>query len=332
MKTWIKYLLGMSFGFFILFLMLIQIDFDILIDHLNKINWLYLFPITIAYLLTWFFRGERWKLILESSKIRISRIESIRLIFLGNMMNLAVPAKMGDVGRLAGLSKTHSKDDVTKAAGTIIVDRFFDFFTIIVLIILTLPWISNKTSLPSWVERLILICIITVSVVFAVLILLAKNSEYRDKMISKLPQKIQHQIEKLVEGLLSVFDNSNLFLLIIYSLIIWIGDTYVSYLVFRSINLEVPFTQVLFCLLIANLTKTIPITPGGIGVFEATVANLLVLYGYEYDSVVLGAIIDHMIKNIITLIGGVICAIYLSISIFKLKDDKSLNDRETIKK
>ena len=63
-------------------------------------------------------------------------------------------------------------------------------------------------------------------------------------------------------------------------------------------------------IVIGNLIKAVPITPGGIGTYEFFVANIFILSGVAPAEATLIAVIDHLIKNLVTLAGGII-SIYL---------------------
>jgi len=67
---------------------------------------------------------------------------------------------------------------------------------------------------------------------------------------------------------------------------------------------------VVLAIVIGNLIKAVPITPGGIGTYEFFVANIFILAGVAPAEATLIAVIDHLIKNLVTLAGGII-SIYL---------------------
>ena len=55
---------------------------------------------------------------------------------------------------------------------------------------------------------------------------------------------------------------------------------------------------------IGNIAKTFPITPGAIGTYEIAVTAVFALGGIEPEIGFTVAVLDHIIKNSITLIGG----------------------------
>ena len=64
--------------------------------------------------------------------------------------------------------------------------------------------------------------------------------------------------------------------------------------------------------MIGNLVKAVPITPGGIGTYEFVVAETFVqIVGITFAVAFLIAVIDDLIKNLVTVIGGTISIYYL---------------------
>lgn len=79
------------------------------------------------------------------------------------------------------------------------------------------------------------------------------------------------------------------------------------------------FMIVAFGVTIGNIAKMIPITPGGIGSYEA-VLGLILSTKYDISNSLAVAIVDHAIKNIATVFLGFISAIKFNISLKELKE------------
>jgi hypothetical protein len=74
---------------------------------------------------------------------------------------------------------------------------------------------------------------------------------------------------------------------------------------------EVPLPVIVLAIVVGNLVKAIPLTPGGVGTYEAAVAVTLLLAGMSQEAATLIAILDHLIKNAVTLAGGVLSIAFL---------------------
>jgi len=67
----------------------------------------------------------------------------------------------------------------------------------------------------------------------------------------------------------------------------------------------------LLAVVAGNLVKAVPLTPGGVGTYEFALAVIFELAGTAPAVSTLIAVIDHLIKNGITLIGGALSILYL---------------------
>jgi len=95
------------------------------------------------------------------------------------------------------------------------------------------------------------------------------------------------------------------------SLLIWGMDILTCYLVLKAfpsagINLSSTYMISLIFLAVAigNIAKTFPITPGAIGTYEVALTAVFGLGGIKPEIAFTVAVVDHIIKNAITLIGG----------------------------
>jgi hypothetical protein len=71
-----------------------------------------------------------------------------------------------------------------------------------------------------------------------------------------------------------------------------------------------------FAVSVGNLAKVLPLSPGGIGLYEGAFSLLVVALTPLGFSVALGAaIVDHAVKNVVTIVGGVVSMLYLNVSL-----------------
>ena len=91
---------------------------------------------------------------------------------------------------------------------------------------------------------------------------------------------------------------------------IWLLDILVCYAVVLMFQQQIPFAVVVLAVVIGNLVKAVPLTPGGVGTYELALAVTFGLAGVSPAVATLIAVIDHLIKNLITLAGGIISIYY----------------------
>jgi len=103
---------------------------------------------------------------------------------------------------------------------------------------------------------------------------------------------------------------STAIILLISSITIWIMDTLICLSVSAMFNQEMPLAIVLLAIVAGNLVKAVPLTPGGVGTYEISLAVIFELSGIAPATATLIAVVDHLIKNLITLIGGGLSILY----------------------
>jgi hypothetical protein len=94
------------------------------------------------------------------------------------------------------------------------------------------------------------------------------------------------------------------------SIIIWLCDILVCYAVVQMFEQQIPFAIIVLAIVIGNLVKAVPLTPGGIGTYEFALAATFSLASVSPAIAFLIAVIDHLIKNLVTLGGGIVSIYY----------------------
>ncbi|MDD1666565.1 MAG: flippase-like domain-containing protein, partial [Methanomicrobiales archaeon] len=88
------------------------------------------------------------------------------------------------------------------------------------------------------------------------------------------------------------------------SLVIWFTDIATTLSIALMFRAEVALPVIILAVVVGNMVKAVPLTPGGIGTYEAAVAVILVLSGTGQATATLIAVSDHLVKNVVTAAGG----------------------------
>jgi len=71
-----------------------------------------------------------------------------------------------------------------------------------------------------------------------------------------------------------------------------------------------------FAVSVGNLAKVLPLSPGGIGLYEAAFTAFAVgLGGVPAATAFAAAVLDHAVKNLVTVVGGVGSMLSLNVSL-----------------
>lgn len=282
----------------ILIVMVVRV-WDDLANTLAYVQPLFLIPACFICLFAWGVRGSRYQAILTRMQVRISFIFGVACIFISQTVNLIVPARLGDLIRVVLLKHDYDAT-ISQGLSSIVVERVFDIISVAILGLCAVVFVLN---VPPWIRMLLIIPLVLGGIFFLVL-LLTGTVRTRNKYI-------QYILTMLDEMRKASLTPRSALILGATSILIWILDTLICYLVAVMFRQEIPFEVVLLAVVAGNLVKAVPLTPGGVGTYEFALAVIFELAGTAPAVSTLIAVIDHLIKNGITLIGGALSILYL---------------------
>jgi glycosyltransferase AglD len=277
--------------------MLYSIRDDLLIA-LQHIIPEYLILGVIISLVAWALRGWRYHSILRSLGYNVGVMVSTACIFVSQTVNLIVPARLGDFVRVFILKHEYNTT-YSEGVSSLVVERVFDIFTVALLGAISVLFVLNA---PSWFYTIIVLPLVAGAAFFVFLIFIGKFST-QNKYIAIILTML-HEIRK------ASLSTRSILLLGSSSIIIWLLDVLVCLAVVMMFQQQIPFAVIVLAIVIGNLVKAVPLTPGGIGTYEFALAATFLLAGVSPAIATLIAVIDHLIKNLVTLAGGIVSIYY----------------------
>ena len=206
---------------------------------------------------------------------------------------------MGDFVRVFILKHEYN---VTYSEGvsSLVVERVFDIFTVALLGAVAVFFVVN---VPAWFYTIIVLPLVA-GVIFFVLLLFMGKFSSENRYIA-IVLTILHEIKKAF-----AFPARLLWFLGFSSVVIWLLDIFVCVAVVMMFQQQIPFAIIVLAIVIGNLVKAVPLTPGGVGTYEISLAITFGLAGVDPAVATLIAVIDHLIKNLVTLAGGIVSIYY----------------------
>jgi len=256
----------------------------------------FLFAAVGICVVAWILRGFRYRFILRGLGIYKNLWFSTACIFISQTANLIVPARLGDFVRMLILKH---EDDATYSQGfsSLIVERVFDILMIAMLGAVALPFVLAVLAVPDWFITVIIVPLAAGGIFFAMLLWSG-----RMKSENRIVVAVQRMLDEVKRASLNP---RALVVLSGSSLLIWLVDVLVCFAVVLMFQEPVPFGIVVLAIVIGNLVKAVPLTPGGVGTYELALALTFGLAGIPAATATLIAVIDHLVKNMVTLVGGV---------------------------
>ena len=104
------------------------------------------------------------------------------------------------------------------------------------------------------------------------------------------------------------------------SLVIWSIDVVTAILVLAAFGVALPVPTLVavgfFAVSVGNLAKVLPLSPGGIGLYEGAFTLLVVaLTPVGASTALAAAVVDHAVKNLVTVAGGLASMTWLNVSL-----------------
>lgn len=288
-----------------------------ILENVKQASFRTLVLAALVYCISWPLRGVRFQQILNRLGNQYGLGFLTGSIFISQSANVILPARIGDLSRMYILKK--SKDlAFTTSFSSITVERVFDIVAITSIAILASSGAASRFELDPWMESLIRLSGLAVVLFFSILFIVSfregnarKRSEMKNSQ-NGLSGKIKIFASTFLHQISVVAVSPSSFLAVTASsLLIWGIDIFTCFLVLKSfptVGESVSSTYMISLIFLAvalgNIAKIFPITPGAIGTYEVALTAVFGLGGIKPEIGFTVAVLDHIIKNSITLIGG----------------------------
>lgn len=220
------------------------------------------------YLIGYLLRSLRWKVLMEPVKDIPTRSLFAPMI-IGFLANNILPFRMGEIVRA---HMTGKKFDISRTAslGTILLERLFDtvsFLTTFVAIALFFPF-------PFWVKRAAGALGGACGGVIIGLIVVSKHEHRFHMLVDAAPlpgtwkRRLYRVVSDLTRGVSSMTRLKHVAAALSLSLIIWIIEGTILYLIARALHVPLGYPQSFFLLFFLGLSVTLPQAPGYVGTME----------------------------------------------------------------
>lgn len=344
-KTAISFFSGITISLIALYFAFRNVPLADLVAYLGSINYLWVLPSTLLVLISFVLRAVRWQLILSSNQ-KIGFWNSYHPLIIGFMINCILPGRVGEVARPVILKK---KDNVPFSIGlaTVVAERIFDLFILIILFIFFLSSAKidpdliiefGNYNLNSKTLETVFSGMIKLSILLFVGIIII-GFDFTRKIINRiimgipsflfffgasLKKKIQDKvctpvvniIENFASGFSFIKSPKLILICIILSVIIWVLSA-LTYYVFSlgcpGINLS--FAELTAVMLIVCFFIALPSAPGFWGLWEAGGVFAMLLFGVSEKEAAGFTLANHAIQMFPVIIMGLISAFIIGVDI-----------------
>ncbi|WP_339102550.1 lysylphosphatidylglycerol synthase transmembrane domain-containing protein [Haloterrigena salinisoli] len=314
-----------------------EVDVETVASEVSTADPALLVAAVVVYALSWPLRGRRYADVLGAIGHRSGTGFLTMAVFVSQTTNLVIPARAGDAVRAYAVN-THRDVPYTAGFASLAVERVFDLATIAALAGLATAWLAlggRAGPLEIVAEaggaRTALLAAATVSAATIGIGFVVVTSARADLGLGDwLRRRVggRSRIDGLLESALRFAGNVQVVarrpraLATIGggSLFVWSLDVLTAVLVLAALDSGLQTGTLLavgtLAVSVGNLAKVLPLSQGGVGLYEAAFTALVVgLTPVGAGTALAAAIVDHALKNGVTLVGGAGAVAALGISL-----------------
>lgn len=248
-------------------------------------------------------RVVRWRLLLRAEDdAPLSFTPLWHAVAIGFMANNILPFRIGELMRIWAASRL-TRARFSAALSSVAVERVFDALTVVSMLALGLL----LAGLPQGVElfgtpvtRLATASGIVVAVALLAAVAVVSFPVTAERLIRRvipsdhLASRLVSMVEGIRHGLGVLRSPTRIGAVIAWSVAIWLVNAASFWVMMRGFHLPVGFAGVLLMQGVLVLGVAAPTTPGYVGVFEAVIKAVLLLFAIAPDRAVAFAVTYHI--------------------------------------
>jgi glycosyltransferase 2 family protein len=254
-------------------------------------------------------RAQRW-VVLLGEKGRLA--DSFWAQGVGYLFTNVLPLRMGEPARVIIMGE-RCKLPIMQVAASALVERVLDVVTIVLALILVLPWMNVPTLVIRTGMTFGLLSL-TAIIVSLLAVRFGSGSErllqYLFKAIPALPiEAIIGRWRELIIGLSPLARWQVAWQGVVWSLASWAFSIGMYWCVLRSFQPDGSLVEAVFMVVALSFAVTVPSSPGFVGIFQLVGQQALVLpFGAKYEATNALAITmtAHLIYYLLTTLLGII--------------------------
>lgn len=258
----------------------------------------------------------RWWHFLGRPEAPLAPLSAVFLI--ANMANSLLPLRAGDLLRVEVPAHRFGIPRSLLASSVFVVESVLDLLAFAVLLVLALV----LADLPVVLRPLVSLVGGAAVVLFAAMVLLVRSrgtvEQWAGRLIARLPDRIARPVEarlpQFVDGMASLGTNAEAARVIVISLVAWLVEVAVYFLLARAFGLDLGVPQALILMIAANLIVSLPLTPWSIGPYELAVTEALVAIGAPRSEAAAFALGSHLLLQAWIVVTGVVAMFWIRLN------------------
>jgi len=228
-------------------------------------------------------QAERWRRI---AQVPLGLRRFFELVLSGIGCNNVLPGRIGDLLRARWLG-TDANIPGGRALATVVLDRGSDLVGLVVVLLVTLPFVTPS----AWLGRIVLGSILALIALLVGIVAARRYSRTRNRDRRRERGVLRRVFRDVVDGLAEPLGRRRLGVVLALSLAAWGTWSVGALLVGRAVGIELTPLEALFVSAVINLGVAIPSSPGFVGTYQWLAIAALGLFDVPVEGALAFAIL-----------------------------------------
>ncbi len=301
-------------GIGILVLIAVKTGFEQFVHNLHEIQPVVVIPLVVVYSISWLFRGIRFRSILALLNVKTGLFRALGIELVADLANQVIPAKLGDSVKVLYMHKTGMLNYVGGTFAAFLV-RAMDLAAVILLALFSVVFVSGSVA-ANYLSYIVTISVLLIILTFTGWLFVFRPSIFQKILIGPL-RKLRDSVTELADQMRQ--NPGRLFAILLVSMLIWIFDILTLFIFLLVFSVKLSFAEASFVMLLSTVTKILPLTPNGLGVYEGMMVVILTGFGVSESTSFTIAVLDHGFMNVYSILLSVIAVYSLGLGFKGIK-------------
>jgi glycosyltransferase 2 family protein len=316
----LRVVIGLAISLLFIALLLWRADPRKIADALLGANYVWLIPAVLIFFVELWVRAVRYQHIVKT--LRPATVSGLfPILVIGNMANNLLPLRIGELVRAYMIGERYQLSKMA-SFGTGVVERLFDGLTLLALLAGTVVILGASGAIHDITLTAVAVFALALAVFIGCLASPDGSEQVVAKLARPLPVRFRHRVVgfavSFIEGLRSLRHPDAIAWVVSTSFVCWLLETLVFTCVGQAFGLDVGWGYYIMAVSAANLALTAPSSPGGTGLFEFVVMQVMRLAGVEDGTAAAYALAAHFTVLLPATLLGLYCLWSMHLSLGKL--------------
>jgi uncharacterized protein (TIRG00374 family) len=317
-------MVGVLIGLGCLAILLRQVDLKQSWNALVQLNGLFMLVPLLVFIVNLPLRAWRWQLIFPSSS-RPGLGACLTVLGIGNMANLLLPGRAGDLARCVLVGRADSLTESSRTLATLAVEKVLDGLALVGMVLYSV-WALHP---PHWVLELLRVAILIFGGALLLLVVLRYRTRalidtlrrgFRFVRLSSLEEKFDGLLTAFADGLSAVSSAGQMLMLLLLTAAIWTTEAGLIWGLARALGLAVSLKSALVATAVLGLGVMIPAAPGSLGTYELFGTEGFKLAGIAASSALALTVVIHAWVFLANIVVGISLLTLKGISLAQLRN------------